>query len=298
MKKSPGLCLIMALLIWTCSLFGGLQAASAALDDEDYNLDAPYDLMASYNSKTASLELNWHCDSHIYEIFKVWRQEYGSDRWTQVAYGHEKSFQDNAQDLKANTIYVYRVSNEAGYSETASVLNEYVYSDPSSDGNDSAEATMITEEPAATVLEFTSGSLQYLVNGQPALMDAPPAELENHILLPIRYVVEALGGTASWEADSATVSIDCNGHRLLLWPEANTANVDGVSRPIDASNPAVTPVIDNNRLLIPLRFVGESLDCQVEWDPERAAALITYPRPGQGSAPSSGRIPPAGLQCP
>jgi len=44
---------------------------------------------------------------------------------------------------------------------------------------------------------------------------------------------------------------------------------------IDESNPAVVPVIRNNRTLVPLRFLAESLQADVQWNGKTQTATIT-----------------------
>ena len=98
-------------------------------------------------------------------------------------------------------------------------------------------------------------------------------------MLPIRYVVEPLGGTAAWDPIDKKATINCNGHVLILWLNSNSASVDGASKLIDDTNLAVVPLAANNRILMPLRFVGENLDCGVEWNGGTSEAVITYPDP-------------------
>jgi len=45
---------------------------------------------------------------------------------------------------------------------------------------------------------------------------------------------------------------------------------------IDPSNPNVVPEITNSRTMVPLRFVAESLGCEVEWLPDTKSIRITY----------------------
>ena len=52
---------------------------------------------------------------------------------------------------------------------------------------------------------------------------------------------------------------------IVLGVGKANAYVDNVEKQID-TNPSVTPVIENGRTLLPLRFVAESLGCDVEYN--------------------------------
>ena len=57
-----------------------------------------------------------------------------------------------------------------------------------------------------------------------------------------------------------------------------SATVNGVSTPIDPTNPAVTPVIVAGCTMLPLRFIAESLGCQVNWNQAQQLVTVTYPQ--------------------
>ena len=66
---------------------------------------------------------------------------------------------------------------------------------------------------------------------------------------------------------------------LKFYIGQSAAKVNGASVPIDANNPGVTPVIVNGRTILPLRFIGEQLGCQVDWDQAQQLVTVTYPKP-------------------
>jgi len=110
-------------------------------------------------------------------------------------------------------------------------------------------------------------------------LDSPPIIVENRTLIPIRAVVEALGGTVSWDASTQTVIIGLDGTVLKLTIGKPSALVNGTSTPIDAANAKVVPQILNSRTMIPLRFVAENLGADVQWQASTRTITITYPRP-------------------
>jgi titin len=56
--------------------------------------------------------------------------------------------------------------------------------------------------------------------------------------------------------------------------------VNGIGTPIDPQNPNVAPIIvPPGRTMLPLRFIAESLGCQVDWNQALQEVTVTYPKP-------------------
>ncbi|NIA10653.1 MAG: hypothetical protein GWP10_13235, partial [Nitrospiraceae bacterium] len=98
-------------------------------------------------------------------------------------------------------------------------------------------------------------------------------------VIPIRTIVESLGGEVDWDKLTRTITLMFTKRQLPPSPPAYTvyivlqignpqASVNGVKKWIDTPNHAVTPIIINDRTMVPLRFVMENLGCNVEWNPE------------------------------
>jgi len=136
---------------------------------------------------------------------------------------------------------------------------------------------VIGEQPQ-TVLVLRVGSPTMKAGSASVVLDAPPVIVEGRTLVPIRAVVESLGGTVAWDAASQTVTISLDGTELKLVIGKSSALVNGKSTPIDSTNPNVVPQILNSRTMLPLRFVGESLGADVQWAPTTQTITITYPK--------------------
>jgi uncharacterized protein YxeA len=116
----------------------------------------------------------------------------------------------------------------------------------------------------------------FTVNGETRTLDAPPIIKNGRTLLPIRPVVEALGGTVGWDGTEKKVTVSLGSTTIELWIGKNTARVNGTDTPIDSTNSKVVPEIINGRTMLPLRFVTENLGCQLQWDPNTKTITITY----------------------
>jgi len=97
-------------------------------------------------------------------------------------------------------------------------------------------------------------------------------------LLPIRSVIESLGGSISWDGTDKKVTINISGTKIELWIDKNYAYVNGKKVQIDSSNSNVKPIIMNSRTMLPIRFVAESIGAYVGWYPADKGVLIVYPK--------------------
>lgn len=130
----------------------------------------------------------------------------------------------------------------------------------------------------ATTIRLVIGSSTMTVNGAGQALDAAPMIKDGRTLVPIRAIVEAMGGTVSFDATDGKgrVDIAVGKHTLSLWIGKPGARIDGRIVQIDTSNPSVVPLIQTGRTYLPFRFVGESLGCAVGWDPAARAVTLTY----------------------
>lgn len=138
-----------------------------------------------------------------------------------------------------------------------------------------------------TIIEYTGGKIirlnidkkNYTINNELRYLDSPPIIKNSRTLLPIRSIVEELGGTIAWDGTERKVTISFKGTNIELWIDKPTALVNGSSAKIDPNNAEVVPKIINSRTMIPLRFVAESLGCDVQWEGSTRTITVTYPKP-------------------
>jgi photosystem II stability/assembly factor-like uncharacterized protein len=118
------------------------------------------------------------------------------------------------------------------------------------------------------------GNKNFTVNEVIKTLDSPPVIKNSRTLLPIRAVIEALGGTVGWDATERKVTVSLGSTTIELWIGKSVAKVNGIDTPIDPTNPKVVPEIINSRTMLPLRFVTENLGAVVDWEPN--TQTITY----------------------
>ncbi len=122
------------------------------------------------------------------------------------------------------------------------------------------------------------------VNGANTIIDpasgAVPIIKDGRTLLPIGAIIESIGGTVQWDADKQEMTIQVENRTIQLVVGQTTAEVDSDSVPID-----VAPQVYNGCILMPLRFIAESLGATVQWDAASQTVTLTYKR-GTWTQPS------------
>lgn len=114
--------------------------------------------------------------------------------------------------------------------------------------------------------------IRIYINGQALSLDVPPAVVSGRTLVPLRAIFEALGAKVTWDADTQTASATWPDGNLQLPIGSTEVTVNGGTRTLD-----VPAQIVNNRTMVPLRFVAETLGAQVGW--YGRSRLITINRP-------------------
>ncbi|MCF6092849.1 N-acetylmuramoyl-L-alanine amidase family protein [Microaerobacter geothermalis] len=103
--------------------------------------------------------------------------------------------------------------------------------------------------------------IHLVIEGKTVTSDVPPTIVNGRTLVPVRLITEQLGGTVTWEPETKKIYITGENIFLELQLKSTRALVNG--RDVILDSP---PALINNRTLLPLRFVGESLGANVAWD--------------------------------
>lgn len=98
-----------------------------------------------------------------------------------------------------------------------------------------------------------------------------PVSINGRTMVPIRAIIETMGGNLAWTATEQRLDISLKSKILKLWINKSTADLDGKDLKMD-----VPPKIINGRTMVPLRFVSESLGSPVIWDAATQQITILY----------------------
>jgi hypothetical protein len=140
--------------------------------------------------------------------------------------------------------------------------------------NDVQVENMVVGTPVQIVLQAYSPAMT--VNGANAIIDASgsvPIIKDGQTLLPIRAIVESIGGTVEWDAAEQEATVQVENRTIQFGIGQTTAVVDGDSVPID-----VAPQVFNGCILLPLQFIVKNLDMAVQWDAPSQTVTLTYKR--------------------
>ena len=119
-----------------------------------------------------------------------------------------------------------------------------------------------------------SSEIAVKLNGEWMNFDVDPIIVNDRTLVPFRAIFEALGCTVSWDDATQTAIGERNGMKIELPIGKTLAKVSGAGKYLD--QPAI---LHNERTLVPLRFVSESLGAAVQWydDSQSVAILASIP---------------------
>ena len=87
-----------------------------------------------------------------------------------------------------------------------------------------------------------------------------PMIVNGRTLVPIRAVIEAMGGTAGWDGETETATLNMGDDEIKLIIDSKSAYLNETEKMLD-----VAPAIINERTMLPIRFIAESFRFSVEW---------------------------------
>ena len=88
-------------------------------------------------------------------------------------------------------------------------------------------------------------------------------------LVPLRAVFEVLNCEVNWDASSSSAVVEHGNTKIVIPANSKKAYVNGTSMSLD-----VPAKLVNNRIMVPLRFISESINKTVIWDNNNSTVLI------------------------
>ncbi len=110
------------------------------------------------------------------------------------------------------------------------------------------------------------------VDGETLITDVPPQNIDGRVLIPLRAVSDAFNANTQYLSESKTAVVTYDGSEIRVQHLNVLARIDGQVVTLD-----VPAQIIDNRMMVPLRFVGEALGAEVEWIGSSKTVVITNP---------------------
>lgn len=110
------------------------------------------------------------------------------------------------------------------------------------------------------IIELKIGSKVGLVNNREIYLDAPAKIKNSRTYVPLRFIGEALGAEVEWDYNTRSITIKDKNNVIETMIDKNFACVNGEVLSLED-----IPFIEKGRTYVPLRFIGETLGCNVEW---------------------------------
>jgi stage II sporulation protein D len=140
------------------------------------------------------------------------------------------------------------------------------------------DITITREAVKQTVIKLTIGSKKALVNEEVLNLDVAPFIEEERTFVPLRFIAESFQAKVDWNAQLKKIDITLE-HPLIkkkieLRINSKIAYINGKETTLE-----VPPfIIPPGRTVVPLRFIAESFDSKVDWEPLVKNIIITFPK--------------------
>lgn len=222
-------------------------------------LDSP---VVSAISKTPdSITLSWNTvdGATEYQLFEYF-QETGLVKMLETTKGTSVTM----SELETGSTHYYIVQ-PISYIEISDNV--------SSENSVGATCGEVLSESLSTVILLHIGSPTMLVNGETKKIDdggTVPILMNGRTLLPVRAVVEAMGGTVEWNENTQTAALTMNGIEIQLTIDSATAYLNGEAKGLDTA-----PILVNDRTLLPIRFIAENFGFDVDWNEQNRSISIS-----------------------
>lgn len=158
------------------------------------------------------------------------------------------------------------------YKKIVSIITILLLSTVNFVGCADEETTAQTIENIEIILQI--GNPVMTVNGTEKEIDpsmgTAPVIINNRTLLPVRAVVEEMGGAVGWNGDTQDVTLSYNNDEIKLTIDSPTAYLNGIEQTLDTA-----PVVINDRTMLPIRFIAESFKFDVDWVQGTKTVTIT-----------------------
>jgi|GEM_PF-3197082 len=119
------------------------------------------------------------------------------------------------------------------------------------------------------------------LDSQVLYFDVDPVTENNHTLVPLRAIFEAMGANLTWDQESQTATAVNGDTTVVLTVGSTSPMINGQVQTLD-----IPAQVVNQHILAPLRFVGEAFGGTVSWDQAANKIDIVSKTAGTATPPS------------
>jgi len=129
-------------------------------------------------------------------------------------------------------------------------------------------------------VQITTDSNTIVIGDRTVTMDTAAfvSEESSSLMLPVRFVAEALGLTAEnviWDAATSTVTIDAGARIIQFQTNSDVMIINGAQVPmLNAAGQSVRSEVRDDRAFLPVRALSQALNVDIEWNAETSTATI------------------------
>ncbi|MBY0022341.1 TolC family protein [Paenibacillus polymyxa] len=152
-------------------------------------------------------------------------------------------------------------------------------------------STLVLTSAFANLAGAQSGDIKVIINGVTQQYTQSPIVSQNTTLVPLRGVFESLGAQVEWDSKAKKVIASKNDDTLTLNIGSKLAYKNSNPVQLDAATQ-----IQKGQVLVPLRFVSQSLGAKVNWD--QATRTVTISNQANGSATDTNSLSSKPLTAP
>ncbi len=125
------------------------------------------------------------------------------------------------------------------------------------------------------ICAYAEDEIKIYVNSVRLNPDVNPVIVSGRVLVPLRDVCTAMGLNVSYESGVVTV---CDGQTTaVLTVYGNEMSVSDIFGRNEKTYMDVSPIIINDRTMIPARYIAEAFGASAAWDGENKIASFTFP---------------------
>ncbi|WP_431086399.1 stalk domain-containing protein [Paenibacillus sp. 8b26] len=131
-------------------------------------------------------------------------------------------------------------------------------------------STLVLSSAFANLAGAQAGDIKVIINGVTQQYTQAPVVSQNTTLVPLRGVFESLGAQVDWDSKAKKVTASKNEDTLTLNVGSKLAYKNSAPVQLDAATQ-----IQKGQVLVPLRFVSQSLGAKVNWNKTTRTVTIS-----------------------